>query len=327
MSSLDFEIKNKIISYLRDEQQAASASEIAKQINHNRITVGKYLQILEAQKLVTSKKIASGIFWQLVDSHIKPSILIADDEKHIVDLIRLSISSSGYKIYEAYDGEEALRMARSLHPDVIILDIMMPKKDGFEVCKYIKSDFLTQDILVVVVSAKGEVKDKISMMELGADDYLVKPFDPLELEARVSNLLRKKQSQNLRNPLTQLPNSAVTQENRVLWSSKKKKWFELKIDVLHYDVFAEKFGHKRAIETLKLIVKTVIDQIRGVNKDFFIGHLSDTSLVIFSLTPLNSLSVQIKKRFTQLLPFFYPDSKGTKNTSLLDIELVEEKHG
>jgi CheY-like chemotaxis protein len=326
MASLDFEIKNKILSFLRTSESGASASEISKKINHNRITVGKYLQILEAQSLVTFKKIASGIYWSISETHVKPKVLIVDDEKHIVDLIRLCLSSSGYILYEAYDGEEATQMSYSLQPDLIILDIMMPKKDGTEVCRELKSNILTQDIIVLILSAKGEVKDKVALMSDGADDYLVKPFDPLELEARVSNLLRKKQSQSVKHSITQLPNGMVTNETRTVWGAQKKRWFELQISIDNYDGFAKQHGYKKAAELLRLFVRMLI----GIcPPDTFIGHNTDTTIVLFSVKSLRFLEKSILERFSQLLPFFYPDgilAKFKKSDSTLNLTISEVLH-
>lgn len=338
MSSLDTEIKNKIISFLRSAGNETSASDIAKKIGHNRITVGKYLQVLEAQNLVISKKIASGIYWKLSNSVTKPKILIVDDEKHIVDLIRLSLSSDNYILYEAYDGEEALNTAITIIPDLIILDLMMPKKSGIEVCKAIKKNFLTQDVIVVIVSAKGQIQDKVLLIEQGADDYIVKPFDPLELEARVSNLLRKKQTQHMTNPLTLLPNASITAEQRKIFKKTHTHWYETTISILYYDLFVEYFGYTRARQTLRLIVKTIIEQIPNFSSDYFIGHTVDTSIVIFSTVSLKKGFPKIQNLFLSLLPFFYPDlvleessvivKKGTRQISIstLALELSEEKH-
>ena len=315
----DFDIKNKIVSYLRTAETEASASEIAKQINHNRITVGKYLQVLEAQKIVTSKRIASGIYWKIAESHTKPKILIVDDEKHIVDMIHLSLSSGGYLLYDAFDGEEALKMTYNLIPDVLILDIMMPKKNGIEVCKEIKSNILTQGVYIIIVSAKGEIQDKIELMNLGADEYIVKPFDPLELEARVANIVRKKQAQLLKHPLTQLPNASVTDETREVWNRKKNKWYELRIHVTNYEEYAKQYGYKRASEITQLFVRMLQEETNI--SEFFVGHASDTTICIFNTKPLIHLRKNIESRFSQMLPFFYPEQEKIKKDSLsLQIE-------
>jgi DNA-binding response OmpR family regulator len=112
-------------------------------------------------------------------------ILIVDDEPHIVKLIRLSLDPQKYEIYEAYSGLEALEIAKTVYPDLITLDIMMPNMSGYEVCKLLKKNPLTSYIPILMLSAKTELKDKMASIMTGADDYLTKPFDPDELENKI----------------------------------------------------------------------------------------------------------------------------------------------
>ncbi|MEW6674413.1 MAG: response regulator [Nitrospirota bacterium] len=119
----------------------------------------------------------------------KSKILIADDAPDTVELLKKRFHSEGYDTAEAYDGEEALRQVTEYNPDLIILDIMMPKIDGYEVCHKLKADENTKYIPVLMLTAKGEVEDKVKGLEIGADDYLAKPFDYKELSARVRSLL------------------------------------------------------------------------------------------------------------------------------------------
>jgi PleD family two-component response regulator len=299
---MDLEIKSKIISYLRNTE-SASASDIAKQINHNRITVGKYLQILEAQKLVISKRIASALYWQLAESSSKSRILIVDDEKHIVDLIRLSLSNN-YDIYEAYNGKEAIEIATSVLPSVIILDIMMPIKDGFEVLDYLKKNVLTQKIPTIMLSAKSDVKAKVKAIELGAEDYIVKPFDPLELEARIAGLVRRLNFYNTKNSITNLPNRIITEEMRNSWKQ-KKYWYETKIKINNFNEYINEFGHKKGFEVIKLVSRMLLEKIQ---KEDYLGHLDDTKFIIFSDNKIKTKDVELN--FKNMQPFFYTNHKS-----------------
>ncbi|KPU44025.1 alkaline phosphatase synthesis transcriptional regulatory protein PhoP [Oxobacter pfennigii] len=118
-------------------------------------------------------------------------ILVADDEIHIVELIKYNLENNGYKVYIAQDGREALKIINEKDIDLIILDIMMPEVDGLEVCKTLKRKESTQNIPVIMLTAKGEEFDKILGLELGADDYITKPFSVRELMARVKVVLRR----------------------------------------------------------------------------------------------------------------------------------------
>ncbi len=118
----------------------------------------------------------------------KTSVLIADDDKNICELIRLYLEKEGYSVTSVYDGEMALLNAFRQDYSVIILDIMMPKKDGIEVLKEIRKK---SNVPVIMLTAKGETVDKVLGLEFGADDYIVKPFEPKELIARIKAILRR----------------------------------------------------------------------------------------------------------------------------------------
>lgn len=122
----------------------------------------------------------------------RKKILIVDDEPHIVELVRVCLEDTEYDIVEAYDGEEALVKAREEHPDVILLDIMLPKKDGYEVCRELKTNGDTGDIPIVMLTAKGQEVDKVKGFQSGADSYMTKPFSPLRLLTELEEKLTVK---------------------------------------------------------------------------------------------------------------------------------------
>lgn len=115
-------------------------------------------------------------------------ILIVDDEKPIVEILKVNLLKSGYRVMEAYDGEEAVKKAAELKPDLILLDVMLPKMDGFAVCKKIRE---TSSVPIIMLTAREEEVDKVLGLELGADDYMTKPFSLRELLARVKANLRR----------------------------------------------------------------------------------------------------------------------------------------
>ena len=120
-------------------------------------------------------------------------ILVVDDEKSIADIVKFNLEKEGYEVYLAYDGEEAVKRVYEVLPDLILLDIMMPKKDGFQVLSEIRKDFSTP---VLMLTAKEEEVDKVLGLELGADDYITKPFSMRELMARVKANLRRIEHSN-----------------------------------------------------------------------------------------------------------------------------------
>ena len=116
------------------------------------------------------------------------NILVVDDDKEIVKAIEIYLGKENYKVYKAYDGEEALEQIKNNQIHLVILDIMMPKKDGLETLEEIRKD---KNIPVIILSAKSEDIDKINGLNIGADDYVTKPFNPVELIARVNALIRR----------------------------------------------------------------------------------------------------------------------------------------
>ena len=118
----------------------------------------------------------------------KQKILIVDDDLHIAELISLYMMKDGYETEEVYDGREAIKKAETFQPDLILLDLMLPGMDGYQVCTEIRK---TSRVPIIMLTAKGETFDKVLGLELGADDYIVKPFDPKELVARVKAVLRR----------------------------------------------------------------------------------------------------------------------------------------
>ncbi|MEJ5227368.1 response regulator [Thermodesulfovibrio sp.] len=124
----------------------------------------------------------------------KQTVLIVDDNIDTVELLRKRLKAEGYNTSEAYDGEEALKKVYESAPDIIILDVMMPKMDGYEVCKRLKTDDRTKFIPVIMLTAKSDVESRVKGLDIGADDYVPKPFDYRELSARIRSLLTRKET-------------------------------------------------------------------------------------------------------------------------------------
>jgi len=120
------------------------------------------------------------------------SILAVDDEEDILELLRYNLSREGYRVTAAASGEEAVRLALSLLPDLILLDLLLPGMDGLEVCRRLKADARTRSIPLIMLTAKGEEADIVAGLELGADDYVTKPFSPRVLLARIRTVLRRR---------------------------------------------------------------------------------------------------------------------------------------
>lgn len=127
----------------------------------------------------------------------KPRVLVVDDEDDLLELVRYNLAKDGYEVECVGSGEQALLSARANPPDLVVLDLMLPAVDGLEVCRRLKADAKTRDVLIVMLTAKGEEADMVAGLERGADDYIAKPFSPRVLSARVRALLRREEARRL----------------------------------------------------------------------------------------------------------------------------------
>ncbi|HMO50601.1 MAG TPA: response regulator transcription factor [Kiritimatiellia bacterium] len=127
----------------------------------------------------------------------REKILVVEDEEDILELIKYNLTKEGYQVSVAMTGETAMEAAKRNQPDVILLDLMLPGMDGLEVCKLLKHDADTMNIPIVMLTAKGEESDIVTGLELGADDYMTKPFSPKVVIARIRNLLRRKNREGM----------------------------------------------------------------------------------------------------------------------------------
>jgi two-component system alkaline phosphatase synthesis response regulator PhoP len=180
-----------------------------------------------------------------------PTILVVDDEPNIVELVRLYLRSEGYQVEVAYDGREALEKASTLHPDLVVLDVMMPELDGYEVTRRLRQD--GGKTPVIMLTAKGEDADKVEGLDLGADDYLAKPFNPRELVSRVRAVLRRTQEPDRATRVLTIGNVRVDVARREVTVGGKPvelrtKEFELLL------AFAENLGLVLDRETLLRLV-------------------------------------------------------------------------
>ena len=159
----------------------------------------------------------------------KQKILVVDDETRIRDLLRIILESRGFEVIEAKNGQEAVEKAKAHVPDLIILDVMMPAMDGFESCRRIRE---FSDCPILMLTAKGEDYDQIEGFDCGADDYVIKPFTPMVLEARVKALLRRSERQGLKENFGRLK---IDEAARQVWVDGDEVLCNRKeFDLLHY---------------------------------------------------------------------------------------------
>jgi PleD family two-component response regulator len=172
-----------------------TTSEIVSRVNMSKVTALKYLEALKEKNIVDYEEIGTAKIWYLktedkkIEKKIK--VLVADDDKNVINIIRDSVEPDLFEVFEAANGKEALGMVFAEAPDIVVLDIMMPDMDGYNVCEKMKEQDSTKKIPIIILSAKTGVDDKLKAIDLGIDDYIVKPFDPRELKARIKMRLKQ----------------------------------------------------------------------------------------------------------------------------------------
>lgn len=210
-------------------------------------------------------------------------ILVVDDEDHIRKILRFQLEKSNYVVLEAGDGESALEIARREAPDLIILDIMMPKMDGFETCSRIRQNFQTAQIPIIMLTAKSELPDRIKGLQDGVNDYLTKPYSNEELLLRVRNVLEWSFKQKDANPLTGLPGNRAIERELQRRMENKEPFSFLYLDIDNFKPYNDFYGYQKgdeAILFLSDIILEAVNSLGGAND--FVGHIGGDDFVIIS---------------------------------------------
>jgi diguanylate cyclase (GGDEF)-like protein len=208
-------------------------------------------------------------------------VLVADDDEDIVRFVEVNLRLEGFRVATASDGQEALRAAHDLMPDLILLDVMMPEMDGFEVCQRLRSEARTRHISVIMLTAKSLSADKVVGLTAGADDYMIKPFDPIELIARVKSALRRSREMRDVNPLTQLPGNVQVQEEVSRRVASGTPFALMYIDLDNFKAFNDHYGFLRGDEAIKLLARCAAEAVdRKDGEESFLGHIGGDDFVV-----------------------------------------------
>src|SRR3989338_5869840 len=238
---------------------------------------------------------------------LKEKILIADDDPDILDVIRITLETEGYEVLEAHDGREAVEMIKKSSPDLLITDFKMPRMCGDEVCKILKEDILIQHMPIIMLTGKGEIADKVHGINAGADDYMVKPFEPQELAARVRMTLRRTARDLDANPLTRLPGNVSILNELQRRIDQNKPFAVCYIDLDKFKAFNDKYGFEKGDEVIKNTARILINSVqeKGTARDF-IGHIGGDDFVVVTVPDkAGALCKNIIKQFDSMVPDLY----------------------
>ena len=236
-------------------------------------------------------------------------ILTIDDDPDILDVLDLTLSES-YNVIQAQNGRDGLKLAQTKAPNLVICDYMMPVMNGLEFCKALKKDILLQHVPIIMLTGKGEVKDMVGGIEAGADDYLVKPFEPDALLARIRMILRRTVRSLDANPLTHLPGNTSIMEELQACIDTNKTFAIGYADLDKFKIYNDKYGFEKGDEvireTARLLVKTVREKS---GPDAFIGHIGgDDYVFIADDSIINEVCKLVVEEFDKISPGFYNET-------------------
>ncbi len=201
-------------------------------------------------------------------------VLVVDDDADIARFVEVNLRTYGYEVYVASDGVEALEKAHDVRPDLILLDVMMPNMDGFEVAQRLRSDPRTRNVSIIMLTAKAMSADKVLGLTAGADDYIIKPFDPIELVARVKGVLRRAREMKSMSPLTGLPGNLRIQDEIHRLVETKDPFALLYADLDNFKAYNDHYGFLRGDNAIQLTARVLQDVVTDmVGEDAFVGHV------------------------------------------------------
>lgn len=235
------------------------------------------------------------------------TILVADDDPDLRDILRCVLEPAGFAVTESADGPSALEAIRARPPDLVILDYTMPGLTGPQVCRQLKEDVLLRHLPIIMLTGKREVEDKVHGIDAGADDYVVKPFEPQELLARVKMVLRRTTQDLDANPLTRLPGNRSIQralEQRIAAGGPMAVCY---IDLDRFKAFNDHYGFQRGDEVIKETATLLLRIVRAHgNPNDFVGHIGgDDFIVITTTARADAVCEAIVRDFDALVPRCY----------------------
>jgi PleD family two-component response regulator len=243
----------------------------------------------------------------VTDRETPARILIVDDEPDIRQLVRVFLELEGFEVHEAVDGVEGVARAIELRPDLILLDLMMPNKSGTEVLADLRRDYRTAYIPVVVLTAKALTRDKVQHLVGGADDYVVKPFEPDELTARVETALRRSTSLRGLNPLTGMPGNTVIADEIASRLTDRRAFACLYVDLDNFKAYNDTYGFTRGDEVIQALAAAILSAMEQAHApDRFAGHVGGDDFVVL-IDPPEALAMAeaIIASFDAVVPALY----------------------
>jgi diguanylate cyclase (GGDEF)-like protein len=234
-------------------------------------------------------------------------LLVVDDDPFIARLLEIELRAAGYVVRIASDGEQALAGAQEECPDLVLADVMMPNMDGFELTRRLRMDPRTASVSVIMLTARGLSADKLEGFAIGADDYIVKPFDTPELLARIRGVLRRAKDHRAASPLTGLPGNVRIEDEIDSRVEEGREFAILYADMDHFKAFNDHYGFLRGDQAIQAAAKLIEEASLGASGgEAFVGHVGgDDFVVVVDPSLAVSVAEEIVRRFDAAAPEWY----------------------
>jgi diguanylate cyclase (GGDEF)-like protein len=244
-----------------------------------------------------------------VSQNSERTLLVVDDEESLRGALEITFAREGFRVLTAANGEEAIEKARTQLPDIILLDVMMPGMDGYEVCRRLRAHYRTRHIPILYVTAKGEEDDKVEGFQGGANDYVVKPWSKRELVQRVRNHLEWAQTQKAVNPLSGLPGGVSILSERQRRLDAGEPFAQMVLDIDYFKAFNDRYGFPRGDAAIRIMAETIT---RVVDEDGhpqnFVGHVGGDDFIILTAPDhAEELAERIKTALDVEFPKLYEE--------------------
>ena len=230
------------------------------------------------------------------------TILVVEDDAAIRRILEYQLQKAGYRVLTAEDGESGLSMAKDNTPDLILLDVMLPRLDGHEVCRRIRQDYKVSQTPIIMLTARSSVKDRVAGLAQGANDYLMKPYDQEEMLVRVKNTLTLARNQREANPLTGLPGNHAIEAELTRRLTNGEDFSFIYIDIDNFKGFNDTYGYAKGDGAIRLLRSIITESLHdSEDQDGFAGHVGgDDFVLIMTCENAETTSRRIVKAFDML---------------------------
>ncbi len=226
-------------------------------------------------------------------------VLVVEDEQHLAELASIKLSNAGYRVLTAVDGEEALTKIKTSKPDLVLLDLTLPVKDGFEVCFELRRDAETRDLPIILLLSKGQDPEQVKAMGLRVDDFLLKPFSPRDVLVKVNTLMARARYLKEANPLTGWPGKQHIHDQIARLLEEDRHFDLIFFDLDNFRVYNQVYGFAKGNDVIKFLAGTIRESLSGLQEaDYYLGHAGgDDFMALLPPKKGEQIAGEVIKRF------------------------------